>query len=258
MRRHRLFLIPVALALVLVYLPLLGVVLFSFDKSSAPIMPIQQLTLSWYGTLWHDSDLHQALATTLKVGAITVVCVLCLATVGAFALRGKRFPGRGAYEAMIGLPFLLPEVVIGISLLTWMSVLKIDLSIRTIVLGHILFCLGAGFRVVAGRVETLPRSLEEAARDLGCGAFRTFVLVTFPAMRSALLIAGLLVFALSFDQTIITILLSGTENTLPTLLWAKLRIGVTPEVNALATVILLVSFVIAVPLGLKAGRNLTD
>jgi spermidine/putrescine transport system permease protein len=254
--RHRVLLIPVGLALTLIYLPLVAVVLFSFNASTSPNFPFKHLTLNWYATLWNDAELKDAVLTTLKVGGLTAVIVVLLATAGAFALRGRRFRGRGAYEAVLGMPFLLPEVVTGISLLTLITLLKVDLSLTTILLGHVLYCVGAGFRIIAARVESLPRSLEDAARDLGRGSLGTFWYVTLPCIRSALLTAGLLAFALSFDQTVITILVSGTQNTLPTLLWAKLRIGVTPEVNALATVILGVSFLIAIPLGLRAGRNI--
>lgn len=256
MSGRRLLYIPLAIVLALVYLPLFSVVLFSFKQGSAPIMPIDHLTTNWYSVLFKDSQLQAALWTTLKVGVITVVIVLAIATAAAFGLRGRRFPGRGVYEAIIALPFLLPEVVVGVALLTLFNSLKVNPSIQTIVVGHVIFCLGAGFRIVAARVESLPRSIDEAAHDLGRGTLGAFWFVLLPGVRSALVTAGLLVFALSFDQTVITIFVSGTTNTLPTLLWAKLRLDTTPEVNALASLMLLTSFLVAIPLALRANKDL--
>lgn len=252
MTRNRLLAVPVAATFLLIYLPLVAVVLFSFSASSAPVMPLEGLTAQWYSLLLEDEIMHEAVANTLKVGAITVVVCLVLATAGALALRGRRFPGRGAYEFVIGMPFLLPEVVTGVALLGFFVQAGVTLSITTILAGHVLFCLGAAFRIVAARVEALPQSLEEAARDLGKGPFGAFRAVTLRGLRSALVTAGLLVFALSFDQTVITIFLTGTDNTLPTFLWAKMRLGFTSELNAIATLILLVTALLVIPLALRA------
>lgn len=252
MTRSRLPLVAVVVAFGLMYLPLLTVVAFSFNASSAPVLPITGLSTVWYEDLFADSAMWDAFLNTLKIGAATVVVSLVLSTLAALAIRHRQFPGRSAYEFLIGLPFLLPEVVTGLALLTFFTELGLSLSLTTILLGHTLFCIGAAFRVVAARLEALPGSLEEAARDLGRGPIGAFWRVTVPAMRSALVTAAVLVFALSFDQTIITILVTGTENTLPTFLWAKLRIGFTPELNALATMIFLTTILLCVPLAMRA------
>lgn len=257
MKASRLLLVPVVLAFALIYLPLLAVVAFSFDAGSAPVMPIDDLTTSWYSQLLGDADMHEALLNTLKLGVATVLVALVIGTAAALGLRGRRFRGRGAYEFVIGMPFLLPEVVTGVALLTFFTQVGMSLSLTTILLGHVLFCTGAGFRVIAARLEAMPRSLEEAAHDLGRGSLGAFWFVTLPGMRSALVTAGVLVFALSFDQTVITVLVSGTQNTLPSLLWAKMRIGFTPELNALATLILVATVALAVPLALRARGEVT-
>lgn len=252
MKTPRLFLIPAAITFLLIYLPLLSVVLFSFNASSAPVMPIHELTGSWYSDLFKDAEIRTAFFNTLKLGIATVAISLTLASAAALGMRGRRFPGRAGYEFVIGMPFLLPEIVTGLALLTFFTQVHVALSLTTILLGHILFCTGAAFRIVAARVEAMPRSLEDAAHDLGRGSLGAFWFVTLPGMRSALVTAGVLTFALSFDQTVITVLVAGTQNTLPSLLWAKMRIGFTPELNALATVILLATIVLAVPLALRA------
>ena len=252
--RPRLIHLPVAIAFLLMYLPLVSVVLFSFNASSAPVMPIDHLTGDWYIQAAEDSGIREAVLNTLKLGLATVVICLLLATGGALGLRGRRIPGRGAYEFVIGMPFLLPEIVTGLALLTFFTQMHVPLSLTTILFGHVLFCTAAAFRVIAARLESMPLSLEDAARDLGRGPFGAFWYVTLPGLRSALITSAVLVFALSFDQTVITVLVAGTQNTLPTLLWAKMRIGFTPELNALATIILLVTILLAVPVALRA-RN---
>jgi spermidine/putrescine transport system permease protein len=250
----RLLLIPVVIAGLLIYVPLLVVVVFSFSSSSSSVLPITGLTTQWYSELWDDADLKEAVVNTLQIGIAVVVIALALATLGALAVRGRQFRGRGLYEAFIGMPFLLPEIITGLALLTFFRQVDVDLSIGTVLVGHVVFALGAAFRIVAARVESLSPSLEEAGRDLGRGPLGVFWFVTLPALRSALMTAALVVFALSFDQTVITIFLTGSDNTLPTLLWAKMRIGFTPELNALASVILASTLLIAIPAGLLARR----
>jgi spermidine/putrescine transport system permease protein len=240
------------LAFLLLYLPLVSVLVFSFNSGSVPVLPMSGFTFSWYSQLWHDQEIREAFFTTVKLGLLSVVICVSLSTAAALAIRGKRFFGRGLYEGIIGLPIMLPEIVIGTGLVTLFNDVDISFSFWTILAGHVIFCVGAGFRVVAARAEALPRSLEEAAQDLGRGRLGTFWFVTLPGMRSALITASLVVFALSFDQTIITIFLTGTDNTLPTLLFSRMRIGFTSELNALASVLLIFTVLLTIPVALRA------
>jgi spermidine/putrescine transport system permease protein len=254
MNARRLLALPAALAFLLIYAPLVAVVLFSFNESPVPVMPLQGVTTEWYTAAFDDDAMLEALSNTLEIGALVVVLCLVLATAGALAVRHRSFPGRGLYEFVIGMPFLLPEVVTGVALLGFFAEVDVALSKTTIVIGHVLFCVGASFRLIAARLEALPASLEEAARDLGRGPLGTFWTVTLPGLRSALVAAAVLVFALSFDQTVITIFLTGTDNTLPTFLWAQLRLGFSSELNAIATLILLATTLLVLPLALR-GRE---
>lgn len=240
------------LAFLLLYLPLVSVLLFSFNAGSVPVLPMQGFTFSWYSQLWHDEEIREAFFTTVKLGVLSVLICVGLSTAGALAIRGKQFIGRSLYEGIIGLPIMLPEIVIGTGLVTLFNDVNITFSFWTILAGHVVFCVGAGFRVIAARAEALPRSLEEASHDLGRGRLGTFWFVTLPGMRSALVTASLVVFALSFDQTIITIFLTGTDNTLPTLLYSRMRIGFTSELNALASVLLLFTVLLTIPIVLRA------
>ena len=218
-------------------------------------MPIERYTISWYRALWFDGDMRAALYLTLKVAGCTVVIAVTLSVLAALGLRHRQFVGRGVYEFAINLPFLVPEIVVGLALVTFFNFAGVALSFETILVGHILFCLSAAFRVIASRLEALPSSLEEAARDLGRGAFGAFWYVTLPGLLSALLTAALLVFALSFDQTVITILVSGPQGTIPTVMWARMRLGFTPELSALATFILVATAALVWPIARWSRRQ---
>lgn len=243
----RVLLIITILAFILLYLPLVSVVLFSFNAGTAPVLPMRGLTLSWFGELFLDDDIRRAAFTSISIGLSSVVVCMVLGTPAALALRGRTFRGRGAYEAIIGLPLLIPEIITGTGLVTLFTIMNVKFSFWTILAGHVVITVGAGFRVIAGRAEALPRSLEEASNDLGRGVWGTLWHVTLPGMASALVTAALVVFALSFDQTLVTVFLTGTDNTLPTLLFSRMRIGFNSELNALATVLLFATVLLMVP-----------
>jgi spermidine/putrescine transport system permease protein len=149
------------------------------------------------------------------------------------------------------MPFVLPEIVTGIALLTYYTWIGFRLSLTTVLIGHVVFCLAVAVRTIGGRLQSLPRSYEEASYDLGAGRLRTFYLVTLPNIRTALFTAGLLIFTISFDETVITIFAIGQQNTLPMVIWAMMRRGFTPEVNALATLTFVASLILIVIVGIR-------
>jgi spermidine/putrescine transport system permease protein len=251
----RISVVAAVCSFLLVYAPLVTAIVFSFNRSAAPILPMRGVTFAWYRELWDDTELRTAFYNTLKLMGGTTIIVLVLATSAALALRGRHFPGRGLYEAVVEMPFLIPEVIIGLALVTFFSYVNVSLSLRTVLVGHVLVCLGIAFRVIAARLESLPRSLEEAARDLGFGPIRTFLRVTLPGAASGLVTAAVIAAAISFDQTMITIFVTGTDNTVPTILWAKMRLGFTPELNALATLLLVGSLLLTLPVAWAVGRE---
>jgi spermidine/putrescine transport system permease protein len=245
----------VAFGFALVYLPFLVILLLSFNDSPAPTLPFKGFTLHWYSELLHDDALKTALVTTLKVGIAATIISTAFGTLIAVSLRNARFRGRGLYELLLSLPFLLPEVTVGVATVTALDAAGVTLSIWTIGLAHVLVTLVVAERTVAVRLSQIPGSWEEASRDLGRSALATFFLVTLPNLRSALLTAALLTFTVSFDQTIITSLVAGTDNTLPTFVFAQVRRGFTPELNSIAALFLVVSSALGVLLWLNMSRG---
>lgn len=239
---------------VLIYAPFVIIVLLSFNDSPAATLPFKGLSLRWYEKLLSNAAILDAFANTLLVGAIVTIVATTLGTVIALSLRRARFPGRNLYEFVLSLPFLLPEVIVGVATLTFLLALGVRLSLGTIILAHVLVTLVVAERTIAARLAQIPDSIEEASRDLGRSPFETFFLVTLPNLKTALIAAGLLVFTVSFDQTIITFLVAGTDQTLPTYVWAQIRRGFTPELNVIAAIFLVASSF----LGLAIAWTLRD
>jgi spermidine/putrescine transport system permease protein len=247
---------PPLLALILfvflfMYLPMVLIIIFSFNSSTVTILPLERFSLRWYQELFADRQIIDAFRNTLVVGAGTVVVALLLGGTGAFALNRLRFPGKGLYEFIVTMPFVLPEIVTGLALLILFTLLGLRLSLTTVLIGHSVFCLSVAVRTIGGRLASLPRSYEEASYDLGAGGLRTFFLVILPNIRTALLTAALLIFTISFDETVITIFTIGQQNTLPMVIWAMMRRGFTPEVNALASLTFVASLVLIVIVGIR-------
>jgi spermidine/putrescine transport system permease protein len=233
------------------YLPMLLIVIFSFNSSQVTILPLERFSLVWYQQLFADQKVIDAFINTLIVGAGSTVVALLLGGSGAFALNRINFPGKPVYEFVVTMPFVLPEIVTGLALLTFYTWTGFRLSLLTVLVGHVVFCLAVAVRTIGGRLQSLPRSYEEASYDLGAGRVRTFTLVTLPNIRTALFTAGLLIFTISFDETVITIFTIGQQNTLPMVIWAMMRRGFTPEVNALATLTFVASLILIVIVGIR-------
>lgn len=228
------------------HLPILVIVLFSFSEGSVLAFPIKGWTLHWYTDALSDDRLREALMNSLRVAASATIIASILGTLGAFAIQRYKFFGRQAFRAAVMLPILLPGIVTGVAMLMFFASIKFPLGFATIIAGHATFGFPIVFNMVAARVARLPRSLEEAAADLGATPTQTFTRVVFPAIRSPLIAGALLAFTLSFDEIIVTIFLTGQQNTLPMAIWSRLRFGMTPEINATVTVILIVSGILVV------------
>jgi spermidine/putrescine transport system permease protein len=233
------------------YLPMLLIVIFSFNSSQVTTLPLERFTLHWYQELLADRKVIDAFVNTLIVGAGTTIVALLIGGSGAFALNRLNFPGKAIYEYVVTMPFVLPEIVTGIALLTYYTWAGMRLSLLTVLIGHVVFCLSVAVRTIGARLQSLPRSYEEASYDLGAGRLRTFFLITLPNIRTALFTAGLLIFTISFDETVITIFAIGQQNTLPMVIWAMMRRGFTPEVNALATLTFVASLILIVIVGVR-------
>lgn len=232
--------------LVLIYLPLMVVVLNSFNTNQAMTFPPTGLTLEWWERAWHSAGARNAVLTSLQVATIATTVALVLGTLLSMALGRFDFFGKRSVNLLVILPIALPGVVTGIALNNgFKTILGIDLSLWTIVIAHATFCIVTVFNNVQARLRRLGGSLEEASADLGAGLFTTFRLVTFPQLRSALLAGGLLAFALSFDEIIVTTFTAGSGvTTLP--IWIlnnMFRPSQAPVVNVVAVVMILLSVI---------------
>ncbi len=234
------------LVLLAVYLPLAMVVVNSFNTSRSFSWPPSGFTTTWYETAWNNDEVRSALGLSLQVATVATVISLFLGTMAALALQRYRFFGRDSVSLLIILPIALPGIVTGLAFQnTFTSILDIDLGFLTVVVAHATFCIVTVFNNVIARLRRVGGNLEEASMDLGAGTFTTFRLVTFPMLRSALLAGGLLSFALSFDEIIVTTFTAGGgTKTLP--IWIldnMFRPNQAPVVNVVAAALVLVSVV---------------
>lgn len=233
-----------AIALVVIYTPLLLVMLNSFNADKTFGWPPKELTLHWWNVAAHSEGARAALWTSVEVALMATAISLVLGTLAALALRRTRFFGRNAVSLVIILPIALPGIVTGLALNNgFRTILGVNLSLMTIVVAHATFCIVTVFNNVQARVQRLGGNLEQASMDLGAGRFTTFRLVTFPMLRSALLAGGLLSFALSFDEIVVTTFTaSAHDETLPIWIFQNLfRPNQAPVVNVVAAVLIVLS-----------------
>jgi spermidine/putrescine transport system permease protein len=219
------------------YAPIIVMAIFSFNKGSVQSLPLQGFSTVWYDRLFHDTAMIDALFYSAKISLIAVA-VSCVAGTG-FSLLFARVQIRflPVLQGLIALPFVMPGMVLGISLLLSLREIGIEPGMLAIVIGHITFITPIVIFVVTQRLRALDPTLEQASKDLGAGPIRTFVNVVFPSIRTSLLAAALLGFTVSFDEIIVTFFLSGAEQTLPVHIWTLLRQGFSPAVNAVLTLI---------------------
>jgi putrescine transport system permease protein len=229
------------------YLPIVALVIYSFNDSPIP-GAWGGVTLKWYAQLASDRELLAGLWLSLKIAFFAACGAVVLGTLAAFALvKYGRFKGRTLFAGMVNAPLVMPEVIIGLSLLLMMVSLQRatdgfpERGMLTIWLAHLLLCMAYATVVVQARLREMPVQLEEAAMDLGARPHQVFVLVTLPMIAQSLLSAWLLAFTLSFDDVVLSQFLSGPgATTLPSVIFSRARLGLNPSVNAVATVIILV------------------
>jgi spermidine/putrescine transport system permease protein len=233
--------------LLLLYLPILLIPLFSFNDSVQAAFPLRGFTLRWYAALFDNPALSGALANSIVVGLVAGSgATLCGVTVAYLEIYG-RSPLAAAVGAMARLPILIPGVVVGIALLIFVNVVGFGPSLTAIILAHILVALPTTVVIMRGRFAAIPRSIPEAAMDLGATDWLTFWRVMLPLSASAIASAFVLAFLISFDEFIVAFFVAGTEPTLPLYIWSQLRFPKSlPSVMALGTVMIAISVIIAV------------
>ncbi len=256
-----------ALALVYLFLPIFVIVLFSFNEPKGRFNAVWQgFTLQNWAEPFKDQGLVDALVLSLKVAAVSTVIATVLGTFVALALVRYRFRGGGTVNYLLVLPLTAPEIVLGASLLTLFLQPHLILfnatfqfGFVTIVIAHVMFCVSYVALTVKARVRGFDWTLEDAAMDLGASPTRTFLAVTLPLIVPGILAAGLLSFALSIDDFIITYFVAGSEQTFPIRIFGQSRTATPPQINVLATMILVVSVVVLAVgtlLGQRRSRRL--
>ena len=228
------------------YLPILILVIFSFNANSV-VGVWTGLSTRWYEELLRDRALIDAFQVSLWVAFWSTLISTVLGTLGAMALERFRFRGKLTYDATMYLPIIIPDIVMALSALLFFVLVAVPLSRYTILVAHVAFNVSFVAVVVRGRLAEMDRSLEEAAADLGANTWTTFRRVTLPLLMPAIVSAALLAFTLSLDDFVITFFVSGPgSTTLPVRVYSMIKFGVTPEVNAISTLMLLGSTVLVV------------
>jgi spermidine/putrescine transport system permease protein len=236
------------------YLPIIVMAIFSFNDSDFTGLPFKGFTLHWYAAVLEDRQILRSIWNSLYVAFGAVSLSVLFGLPAAIALDRYEFPGKGLFRRMVLLPIVLPGVITGVSLLLFYVQAGLKLSLHTIILGQGTALMCVTITEVFARLEQVGRSREEAALDLGANPFEVFRYVTLPSIKTALAGAVLIAFSISFDEIAVTYLLTGRENTLPMTLWSMLRRSVTPEVNAISTLVVAGS-ILLITVGMGLSRR---
>ena len=226
------------------YAPIVVLVLFSFNAGRQTAV-WEGFTLAWYQRLAGNELILRAVKNSLIIAAVTTLVSTCVGTAAALALSRYQFRGKGITQAALYLPIVIPEIVIGAALVTFFGVLSWRLSFWTVVIAHLAFSIPYVAVVVRARLAGFDRSLEEAALDLGAGPLTTFFRVTLPLIAPGIVAGSLLVFTISLDDYVVTSFVAGVgATTLPVQIYSMLKVNVTPEVNAVSTLLLLLTILL--------------
>ena len=238
----------------LMYLPIVMVVIFSFNESKLPVR-FTGFSLKWYQELFADDALIEALGNSLILGVSSCLVSAVIGTLGAVGLSRIHWKSKGALEYLSILPLMIPEIILGMVLMAFFYMLKLPFGMLTLLIGHTVFCVPYILMEVRARLAGLDPALEEAARDLGAGPFRAFWDIILPLIAPAVLSGSLLAFAMSMDDVVISIFINGPRlSTLPIKVYTQLKTGVSPKINALCTIMLAVSLV-GIAVSVLVGRR---
>ena len=239
----------------LMYIPIAVVIVFSFNESKLPVS-FTGFSLKWYRQLLADSDMLEALRNSLVLGVLSCGISAVIGTFGAVGLSRIHWKTKGALEYISILPLMIPEIILGMVLMAFFYMLGLPFGMLTLLIGHTVFCVPYILMEVKARLVGMDPSLEEAARDLGAGAFRAFLDVTLPLIMPAVISGSLLAFAMSMDDVVISIFVNGPRiSTLPIKVYTQLKTGVTPEINALCTIMLAVTLLVLLLRSIFARRK---
>ncbi|MWD29527.1 ABC transporter permease subunit [Aquicoccus sp. SCR17] len=240
------------------FLPVAVVVLLSFNASQFGSFPMTGFSFRWFVELWNNDAILRAFQTSMILGALTAVISTTLGVLASLALVRYRVPGANAVTTMLIAPILVPEVVLAVALLLFLNFLGINKSFTLLLFGHVIFTLPFVILVVQARLVSIRRDVEEAAMSLGASPMQTFFQITLPLMMPAVLAGGLFAFTISFDDITGTLFWKpGGVETVPTQIFAMLRNSISPEINALGTVMIFLT--VGLPLlGAAIARKISN
>lgn len=229
------------LVYIFLFAPILVVMLTSFNPTGRATIP-EGFTLDWYSELLDDSQLVEALWTSIRIAVATAVISSLLGLAAAYGLSRYRIPGKSVLQAMFYLPMLTPAVVIGVAMLIWFNRINLDLGWFSILIAHVLFTLPFTLTIILTSFAGFDTRLEEAAQDLGASRWRTFRMITLPLVMPGVLGGALIAFTLSFDEFVLTFFVAGGGvQTLPVVIYNRIRYLLSPEINAIATLVIVFS-----------------
>jgi spermidine/putrescine transport system permease protein len=226
-----------AIVFAFIYLPIVALIAYSFNRDGVGGFPPRHLTLDWYRQLFADSAIWNSVLNSLFVALASVALSLTLGLLAALALDRASFPGKALFRRLVLLPLILPGIITGLSLLMFAVFVHMPPNLFTVFLGHGTALISVATTELFAGLQKMDRAQEEASLDLGATPWQTFWRVTLPNLKLSLIAAGLLIFTLSMDEIAVTFFLIGRDNTLPLEIWGRLRRGITPEINAISTLI---------------------
>jgi spermidine/putrescine transport system permease protein len=240
-RRAPFLTIYAVLVFCFVYLPIVVLITYSFNRDGVGGFPPRHFTLDWYRQLFADEGIWNSVLNSLIIALCSVALALVLGLLAALALDRAEFPGKALFRRLVLLPLILPGIITGLSLLMFANFARMQLSLFTVFLGHGTALISIATTELFASLQKMDRKQEEASLDLGATPWQTFWRITLPNLKLSLIAAGLLIFTLSMDEIAVTFFLIGADNTLPLEIWARLRRGITPEINAVSSLIFAVS-----------------
>jgi putative spermidine/putrescine transport system permease protein len=233
-----------ALVLIFLWIPLVLIAVYAFNASVVQSWPIPGWTTHWFSVAWHNSEARSAFRLSIEVALLATGFALLLGTMASFAIHRFRFFGRESISFLLILPIALPGIITAMALNSSFTYAGIGLSIWTIVIGHATFCVIVVYNNVLARLRRSSPSLLEASMDLGADGWQTFRFVVWPVLSTALVAGGLLAFALSFDEVVVTLFTAGNQATIPIFIWNNLREGQQfPIVNVVAFVVIVLTII---------------
>lgn len=234
----------VAVITAITYFPILVTVVYSFNASKISSV-WDGFSLKWYAELFRDRDLREALVNSLVLALLSCSGAIVIGTMGALGMHRKKNKWNEAVAYVSMLPIMIPEIILGMVFMSVFSLMGLPFGMTTLVIAHTAFCIPYIYSMVKARLAGMDKALEEAALDLGASPVRVFFDVTLPLILPAVLSGAMLAFAMSFDDVVISIFVTGPRvNTLPVKIYTRIKTGVTPEINALASMMLLVTVIL--------------